>query len=131
VILDQPPEADDTFQLTSSDGSYTKTLGAGDAKPLVAGEKFLLFDGLKAKDIFTLTQKRSRASKREVFIGMPFKDMTKAGQRAPDAKNTYLTLPSQLPELLPDRRGTDRPVDPDLVEKAPLLVDLTVEDPEI
>src|SRR5262245_64022147 len=62
VMLDEPVDSDDEFQLESSDGSPKKILSAAAAKPLVTGEKVLKFEGVKATPTgtFKLLHKRSR-----------------------------------------------------------------------
>jgi subtilisin family serine protease len=130
VILDQPGESDDKFQLISSDGSYTRTLSAIDAKLLTNGEKFLRFDGIDPKKSYRLIHRRSTKSELRL-PEMAFKYLTEAGRPPLVAKSTYLTLPSQVSRKLPDKYGIDQTVDEDLVEISPVLVDLDVEDPEV
>jgi hypothetical protein len=69
VILDQPGESDDEFQLVGS--SYSKTLGASDAKQLVAGEKVLRFDAIKPQKSYKLIHMRSKKSTYVVLEACP------------------------------------------------------------
>jgi hypothetical protein len=131
VILDQPAEPDDRFQLAGSSGSYTKTLAASDAKALVAGQKILRFEVEPDKKGYNLTHHRSREAKRTIFLEKRIQDMTAAGHGPQTAEYSYLRLDSQVPRNLPDRYGITRDVKMDLVQRSPLLVDLQVKDPEL
>jgi hypothetical protein len=130
LILDQPGEADDTFELASEDGKYKKTLGARHAQALVTGKKLLRFDGVDAAKSYKLTHIRSKSSKRLVLPPMPLKHMTEAGQRPRDTEYVYFTIPSQVPDTLTGKYG-DSAVDADLKAKSPVLLNLKVEDPKI
>ena len=131
IVLDQPAESDDKFELVSGDGSYAKTLAASDAQDLApgSGEKVLRFDGVKPNKGYKLFHKRSKGSKRVVFLEWPFAGLTEAGHPPLGTQGTYATLPSQMPSKLPDQYGGDELVDEDLVARAPVLLDLEVEDP--
>lgn len=131
IILDQPAESDDKFQLVSSDRAYSKTLGAADATPLVAGATLLRFSGVNSKKQYTLVHVRSKGSSYKLIPNTPFAHLTSAGHRQKSAAHTYVTLPSQLPRMLPDPYGKDNPVDPLLVAASPALNDLAVEDPVV
>jgi hypothetical protein len=131
VLLDQPVDADDKFQLVSKDGKYAKTLGAAVAQKLVEGAMRLTFTRVDPKKEYKLIHIRSKGSRQLVVPANPFKALTEAGHHAPQAKNTYVTVPSQIAKTLPDRYHIDRPVDPILVASSPVLVDLTVDDPEL
>jgi hypothetical protein len=131
VLLDAPVEADDRFQLVSKDGKYAKTLAAADAQKLVEGAMSLTFTGIDPKKEYKLIHIRSADSRQLVLPANPFKALTEAGHRAPQAKHTYITVPSQVPKTLPDRYRIDRAVDPILVAPSPVLVDLTVDDPKL
>ena len=129
VILDEPAESDDTFQLVSTDGKFSTTLGVAQAKPLVTGERVLTFPGVNPSKKYKLIHIRSAGSKRVVLPDIPFQFLTVAGKGPQTAKHTYVTLPSQVTSKLPDRYGIERDVDPILVAPSPQLVDLNVEDP--
>ena len=131
VLLDQPGEADDSFELTSADGSYKKTLGAKQAQPLVAGTKILRFDRIDATKNYKLTHIRSKSSKRLVLPLMPLKHMTEAGQKPRNNEYVYFTIPSQVPDSLTGKYGAASKVDADLIARSPVLLDLKVEDPKV
>jgi hypothetical protein len=131
ILLDEPAEADDKFQLISKDGKYAKTLRAAEAQKLVEGAMRLTFTGVDPKKEYKLVHIRSTRSRQLVLPANPFKALTEAGHRAPQAKHTYITVPSQVPKTLPDQSHVDRAVDPILVAPSPVLVDLTVADPKL
>ena len=131
VLLDEPLETDDKYRLVSKDGRYATTLSAQDAKPLVDGARLLSFSGIDPKKQYELTHIRSTGAERVILPMNPFTALTKAGKRASSGKYTYVTLPSQVPEKLPDVHGTDRPVDPTLVATSPVLVNLAADDPRL
>jgi hypothetical protein len=130
VLLDEPLEADDKYRLVSDDGK-SNTLSAKDAKPLVDGVRLLSFTGIDPKKQYKLTHIRKTGAERVILPMGPFTGLTKAGKRAPQAKNTYVTVSSQVPKKLPDVHRTDRPVDPILVATSPVLVDLAADDPRL
>lgn len=131
IVLDEPLEADDLFELVSSDKSFRKTLTAKQARPLVPGKKLLRFDGLDAAKQYMLVQHRSKSFQRPVFLARLPGHMTQAGL-APHANEwTYVTLPSQVPALLTGKYGGNTKVDPDLIARSPVLLDLKVEDPMV
>jgi hypothetical protein len=131
ILLGEPVEADDKFQLVSKDGKYAKTLGAADAQKLVEGAMRLTFTRVDPKKEYKLVHIRSTRSRQLVLPANPFKALTEAGHPAPQAKHTYITVPSQVPKTLHDRYGIDRAVDPILVAPSPVLVDLHVDDPKL
>lgn len=131
ILLDEPIESDDKYRLVSQDGKYSRTLSAKDAKPLVDGARRLSFGGIDPKRSYRLIHVRSAGSSRVVLPTMPFSALTEAGHRAPQATHTYVTVPSQVPAVLPDRFRAERPVDPILVEPSPILVGLTAHDPAL
>jgi hypothetical protein len=120
VILDQPGERDDRFELVSSSGRYRRTLGANDATPLVAGEMMLLFE-VPDKGNYTLIHHRAKdGSQYTIFRNRRFQDM--AGTHKPRERTPiYQQLYGQ-----PDNAGTER----DLIQASPVLVNLDVKDPE-
>jgi hypothetical protein len=131
VLLDEPIESDDKYELVSKDGKYAKTLGAADAAGLVAGAKVLTFRKVNPKNAYKLIHIRSTGSRRLVLPVNPFDALTTKGHGPREAKNTYVTVASQVPTKLTDRYGAARPVDPILVAPSPVLVDLTVDDPRL
>jgi hypothetical protein len=131
ILLDEPLESDDKYQLVSKDNKYSKTLGPKDVQPLVDGAKRLTFSGVDAKKEYQLVQIRSTGSKRVILPMIPYKGLTEAGHQAPKAKYSYLTVPSQAPRKLPDRYRTDQPVDPILVAASPVIVNVVVDDPKL
>lgn len=131
VILDEPVEADDEFELIGGSGSYKKTLKTSDAEPLTKGEKILRFKVKPDKKGYKLIHYSSKKAKQTVFLELPYKTLTEVKHETRSAKFAYAHLPSQVPTVLGDRYGKDRPVDKDLVQKSPILVDLNVEDPEL
>jgi hypothetical protein len=131
VVLDEPVDSDDAFRLLSADGKYSRLLRARDAKPLLAGEKVLRFEGVSPSKSYRLIHYRADKLARPVYLDLPFKALSEAGHPPKTARNTYVTLPSQLPRRLPDRYGAARPVDADLVARSPVLVNLAVEDPKL
>jgi len=122
ILLDEPLESDDKYQLVSKDKTYSKTLGARDARPLVDGAKRLTFSGVDAKKEYQLVQIRSKGSKRVILPMILYRGLTEAGHQAPKAKYSYLTVPSQAPRKLPDRYRADQPVDSILAAASPVLV---------
>jgi hypothetical protein len=131
VILDEPPEPGDTFELASSDGKYKKTLGIKDAQLLVAGEKLLRFDGVQFDKSYSLVHRRAKGATSHVFPATRLRDLTEKGHGPHQSKYTYATLPSQAPKKLPDKYGTRGVVAKELIEESPVLLDLEVEDPEV
>jgi hypothetical protein len=131
VLLDEPVESDDKYQLVSQDGKYSRTLGAKDAKSLVDGAKRLSFTGVDPTKSYQLIHIRSAGSRRVVLPVVPFNALTEANRPALQAKHTFVTVPSQVPKTLPDRFRNDRPVDPILVAASPVLVDLMAHDPTL
>jgi hypothetical protein len=129
IVLDEPFEADDLFELVSSDKSYRKTLSAKQARPLVPGKKLLRFDGLDAAKQYMLVQHRSKTFQRPVFLARQPGHMTQAGFGLHTKEYAYVTLPSQVPALLAGKYGGKVKVDGDLVAGSPVLLDLKVEDP--
>jgi hypothetical protein len=131
ILLDQPAESDDGFQLRSSDGAYTRTVRARDAKQLLPGERALRFESVPRKRIYRLFHLWSSKSesRRPVLIDLPYKDLTAAGQRPRTSWQAYYPLASQLARRLLDRYGTERPVDEDLIERTSRLSDVAVDDP--
>jgi hypothetical protein len=132
VILDQPGESDDSFELASDPraGKYKRTLGAKHAQALAGGAKVLRFDGVDAAQSYQLTHHRSKSSRRLVLPLTRFKDMTLPQQLRHDSEYVYFTLPSQVPNPLSGKYGLDTPVDPYLLASSPVLLDLRVEDPK-
>ena len=132
LILDQPTETDDKFQLLGGEGSYRKTLAASDAEALVTGEKVLRFKVTPDKKGYKLIHRRSDGSRRTVFLETRIQDMTEAGHGPQKAEYSYARLDIQVPRKLPDKYKTSQvDVDQDLVQESPVLVDLQVEDPEL
>jgi hypothetical protein len=131
ILLDAPVDADDKFQLISKDGKYATTLGAAKAQRLVKGTIRLTFTGVDPKKEYKLIHVRSAASRRLILPANPFKALTEAGHKAPEAKNTYITVASQVPKRLPDRYHIDRAVDPVLVAPSPVLLNLAIDDPKL
>jgi len=131
VILDEPAEQGDTFELTSSDGKYKKTLGIKDTQPLVKNEKLLRFEGVQFDKIYSLVHKRSTELTSHIFLAKRLRDLTEKGHGPYQSPNTYATLPSQAPDKLPDKYGTKRAPAKDLIEESPVLINLEVEDPEV
>jgi hypothetical protein len=131
VLLDQPAEADDTFELVGTGGKYARTLKASEAHPLVAGVRILVFGGVKAKHAYRLVHHRSKGSERPITLDVPFNAMTSHADPPPSGKHTFLAYDSQVPKRLPDRYNVDRDVDPDLLQRAPILNRLEVTDPKI
>jgi hypothetical protein len=129
VILDEPIEKDDKWEVVG--GGYRKTLTASDAEPLVKGERILRFKVKPNKNGYKLIHHRSAASQRPIFLENPLPLPITKGTGTQSARDAYAQTDSQVPEKLPDRYISDREVDPDLVEKSPVLVDLEVKDPEI
>ena len=129
VILDEPADADDAFELKG--GNYAKTLTAKAATQLVAGAKVLRFTGVKAKQAYELAHKRSKAPERPLGAAMRPADMT-SNAKAPRSKgDVFVQFNSQVPKRLPDRHNIDRDVDPDLVQRSPIVNALKVEDPKL
>ena len=141
IILDEPLEADDAFELKGAGG--TRTLTVKDATQLATGAKVLRFTGVKAKQQYRIVHKRSKASEQPIGGEMPLAFMTTSGTiasgrrdlayqgKAPSGANTFVEYPSQLPKRLDDRYNTPRDVDPDLVQRPPVFNSLKVEDPRI
>lgn len=129
VILDEPIEKDDKWELTSKE--YNKTLTVNDAEPLVKGAKILRFKVKPTKTGYTLTHYRSNASKRMIFRDRPVPPGITPNIRPLSARDAYAQIDSQVPRKLLDKYMTEVEVDRDLVQKCPVLVDLKVEDPEL
>ena len=129
VILDEPVESGDKFEITGD--NYSKTLTAKDAEQLVQGEKLLRFQVKANKNGYKLIHHRSKGSNRTIFLETRLQDMTEAGQGPRTAKASYAHLDSEVPKKLLDKYMTEAEVDRDLVQKSPVLVDLKVEDPEL
>ncbi|MDP2334499.1 MAG: S8 family serine peptidase [Reyranella sp.] len=131
IIVDQPGETDDRFQLVSNDGRYSKTLGAGDAEALTAGARILRFKVPSTKALYTLIHQRAKGSRQTIFRNRRVQDLTKAGTRPQTARYSYARLDSKLPSTLPAAYRVTAAVDPDLVQGTPVLADLRIEDPEL
>ncbi len=131
IILDEPVEGDDAFELREAHGKYAKTLAAKTATQLTTGAKVLRFTGVKAKQQYRLVHKRSKASERPIALDIPLASMTSTAKAPPSRENTFVQYNSQVPKRLADRHSTDRDVDPDLVQRSPILNALKVEDPKI
>lgn len=131
VILDQPAEADDKFELVAA-GGHKIVLGMKDAKDLAPGAKALRFLGVKKDGKYKLVHKRSKGTERVVFLETRFQDLTTTGKKSKPSKYRYVApYLSQVPKVLPDKHNNDRKVDPDLIARSPVLVDLEVEDPKL
>jgi hypothetical protein len=129
IVLDLPLESDDKFEIIGGSGKYKETLGAAKAEelnPSVKGEKVLRFKVKPDNKGYKLVHHRANGVKRTIFLETRLQDMTEAGHKPETARYSYAHLPSQVRTKLPDRYGTDRDVDKDL-----MLVDLKVEDPEL
>ncbi len=131
IILDEPVEADDAFELVGADGKYAKTLAAKTATQLVTGAKVLRFTGVTAKQKYRLVHKRSKSSERPIALDTPLLSMTSTAKAPPSREHTFVPFNSQVPKRLPDRYNTDRNVDPDLVQRSPVVNDIKVEDPKL
>jgi len=129
VILDQPWEDDDKWELKGE--NFSKTLTIKDAEDLVKGEKILRFKVKPNKKGYRLIHHRSKDSPKTVFLDKLIQHMTEAGHPHKTSPYSYAHLPSQVRTKLPDRYGTDRDVDKDLIQASPILVNLKVEDPEL
>lgn len=132
VILDQPAEEDDTFELVAA-GGHKIVLGAKDAKDLAPGAKALRFLGVKKDGKYKLVHKRAKGGpKRVVFLETRFQDLTSGGKKSKPSKYTYIApYLSQVPKVLPDKYNNNQKVDPDLIARSPVLVDLEVADPKL
>jgi hypothetical protein len=130
IILDQPAEADDAFDLVASGGAKD-VLRTKDATDLVPGARVLRFVAVKKDGKYKLIHKRSKGTKRPVFLETRFQDLTSSGKKSQTHKYAYVAFASQVPTTLPDRYNTDRKLDRDLIAKSPVLVDLEVEDPKL
>jgi hypothetical protein len=131
IIVDQPGETDDRFQLASDDGRYSKTLGAGDAEALAAGARILRFKVTSAKARYTLTHQRAKGSRQVIFRDRRLQDLTKAGTPPQTARYSYARLDVQPPSTLPANYRATSSIDRDLVQDAPMLVGTLAEDPEL
>jgi subtilisin family serine protease len=131
IIIDQPGESDDEFQLVSDDGRYNKTLGARDAEALVSGAKMLRFKVPSDRKLYTLIHKRAKGSRRTIFLKRRLQDLTKAGIPSRTAPYGFARLDGQPPSALPAQYQATRAVEQDLIQETPVLVDLMVEDPEM
>src|SRR5262249_33657198 len=69
VILDEPVEKDDKWELTSK--GYSKTLTVADAEQIGKGEKLLRFKIKPTTSGYTLTHHRSDQSKRVIIRDEP------------------------------------------------------------
>jgi hypothetical protein len=119
LVLDQPSEADDTFTLKSRDGTYRQTLGAKDAKPLVAGVKVLRFEGADTTKEYQLLHKRSRASVgRSIFGPLAYVGLTE--HHTARSARALILLPTEAPTVT-----SGRPVDPSLIDSSPGFVHMT------
>lgn len=128
IILDQPAELDDKFQLVGGGGSIIKS---SDAQELVAGEKIIRFKVRPDKQGYKLIHHRSKGASRPIFLAMRIQDLTKAAIGPKTSEDAYARIDSQVPRKLPGRHRTDGNVDIDLVQRSPVLVDLKVKDPEL
>jgi hypothetical protein len=129
IILDEPLEDGDKFEITG--GGYSKTLTAKDAEQLVKGERLLRFKVKPSKNGYRLIHHHSKGAKSAIFLDTRLQDMTKAGVGPLPSKAWYAHIESQVPKKLLDNYMTEAEVDRDLVQKSPVLVDLKVEDPEL
>jgi hypothetical protein len=131
IILDEPLEADDAFELKGAGGKYAKTLTVKDATQLATGARILRFTGVKAKQQYRIVHKRSKASERPIVLDTPLASMTSSA-KAPRLNDPgFIEYNSQVSKRLHDKYGIDRDVDPDLVQRSPIVNSLKVEDPKL
>lgn len=120
VILDQPTDADDAYEVVSEDGKYKQTLTASAAEDLAPGAKILRFSGADPEKSYKLFHVQAKGARRALVPHWtPWSKLT-AKNQPPNFGRYYLFYPLAS--------GRKQPDDRDLVAG---LAEPKVEDPKV
>jgi outer membrane protein OmpA-like peptidoglycan-associated protein len=134
VILDEPVESGDAFELVSSDGSFRRTIEGRRGEALAPGERIIRFEGVDTSKRYLLIH-HQKESKRVRLGPTEFSRLTWSGRDSArrDARIQIPTILGSIYVEIDSHLPLPPPTDPLLVpvRPSPVLVHIVVEDPEV